>query len=41
MFTEINKKEYLKMNGFQTQRAIKFIKDTFQYYLSNIHYPQY
>ena len=31
---EIDKKEYRKFSNFQTQRAIKFIKDTFQYYLS-------
>lgn len=34
MFYEIQKKEYRKLTNFQTQRAIKFIKDTFQYYLS-------
>lgn len=33
MFYEIDKKEYKKLTKFQTQRAIKFIKDTFQYYL--------
>ena len=31
---EIDKSEYVSLTLFQTQRAIKFIKDTFQYYLS-------
>ena len=34
MFYKIDKKEYKKLTIFQTQRAIKYIKDTFQYYLS-------
>jgi len=33
MFTEIKKEEYAQMKGFQTQRAIKYIKDTFSYHL--------
>ncbi|MBQ9792733.1 MAG: aspartate--ammonia ligase [Clostridia bacterium] len=34
MFYEIDKKEYRSLKGFQTQRAIKYIKDTFQQHLS-------
>ena len=34
MFYEIDKEEYRSLKGFQTQRAIKYVKDTFQYYLS-------
>lgn len=33
MFYEINKEQYKSLTGFQTQRAIKYIKDTFQYNL--------
>ena len=34
MFYEVDKKEYRSLKGFQTQRAIKYIKDTFQQQLS-------
>ena len=34
MFYEVDKKEYRSLKGFQTQRAIKYIKDTFQQHLS-------
>lgn len=34
MIYEIDKKEYRKLTDFQTQRAIKYIKDTFQKELS-------
>lgn len=30
MIYEIDKKEYRQLTDFQTQRAIKYIKDTFQ-----------
>ena len=33
MFYEVDKKEYRSLKGFQTQRAIKYIKDTFQQHL--------
>lgn len=34
MFYKIDKSEYRSLKGFQTQRAIKYIKDTFQHCLS-------
>lgn len=34
MFYEIDKDEYRSLKGFQTQRAIKYVKDTFQHSLS-------